>query len=79
MRPETGLQVENAVNKGGVKGHEEADRCYDDLKGSDQILLCQRTECDVPFLVFRMKRPVSRFVSKLAGFVDEQHTWVGFV
>ena len=79
MKGETGLQVDNAVNEGDIKGHEEADRCDDDLEGSDEIFLPQGTERHVPFLVLRMKRPISGFVSKLTRFIDEQHIWIGFV
>ena len=32
-----------------------------------------------PFFVFRVKRPVARFDSELAGFVDKKCRWIGFV
>lgn len=79
MKGGTGLQVDNAVNEGGIKGHAEADRCHDNLKGSDEIFLRQGSERHVPFLVLRVKRPISCLVSKLTRFVDEQYTWIGFV
>ena len=71
MRRDIGLQVENVVEEGGIKCHGKADKCYDSLEGPGEMLVCQVTECDIPFFVLRMQRPVSRFVSKLARFVDE--------
>ena len=79
MKRAPSLQVKDAVNKGGIECHEEADRRHNDLEWSDKILARQGTECNIPFFVLRMKRPVSGFVSELACFVDEQYAGVRFI
>ena len=71
MRRDIGLQVENVVEEGGIKCHGKADECCDNLEGPGEMRACQVTQCDIPFFVLRMEHPVSRFVSKLARFVDE--------
>jgi hypothetical protein len=65
------VQVENAVDKGGVQRNQKAYRCYKKTKWCHKELVCQLFHTDIPLLMASMQCPISRFMAQTTGFGDE--------
>ncbi len=65
------LHVEDAVAETSVEGHKEADRRHEELERSDEELVAEFYDADIPFFEFGVEGPVSCFVAEATGFVDK--------